>query len=167
MFNTNLTYRIVNSEVIPGRILKSFIHNGNYYIVDIRIYKDGIIDCWELVDIEGFKQKVQIGWVVTQLPEGARVGFSLSNIFFTAVNVKSRVEEGEFNKEVEDELRDLNGEPTSLDICRALWEQYKVEPSEIAKEQLSQAYEAVPKHMRQFLGSMDDKDSEIRKILGR
>jgi hypothetical protein len=47
--------RIENGAEIPGTWLNAFIHNGNYYLTEIRIYKDGKIDCWGLVDLDEFK----------------------------------------------------------------------------------------------------------------
>jgi len=161
----NPTNRIADGKQIPGTLVKAFIHNFHYYLTDIKVYQDGMIDCWELVDIETFKERVRQGWVVTHLPEGARVGISSSNIYFTATNVQSNVDEQELVKEVEDEIQDLNGEPTSFDLCWAALEAYRSEKSPEAKEKLRQAYIAVPKHLRMYLGDMDAKDSELRSIL--
>src|SRR5690349_4192849 len=59
--------------LIPGTLLEAFIHNGDYHLTPIKVYQDGMIDCWELVDFETFRQKVAQGWVVTRVPAGARV----------------------------------------------------------------------------------------------
>ncbi|MEH2459587.1 MAG: hypothetical protein V7K34_20210 [Nostoc sp.] len=120
-----------------------------------------------MVDFDGFKEKVSKGWVRTHLPEGARVSMMVSGLNFTAHQVKSRVEEQEFVKEVEDEIRRLNGQLTIGEICRQALTQYKHELNEANKEYLRQAYDAVPKHCRIYLGDMDDKDLEYRSILYR
>ncbi len=45
-----------NGEIIEGTYLKAFIRNGDtYFLTEIKIYRDGIIDCWELVDFEGLR----------------------------------------------------------------------------------------------------------------
>ncbi|MEY9840704.1 hypothetical protein [Streptacidiphilus sp. EB103A] len=31
---------------------------------------DGLIDCWELIDLAEFEQKLHSGWVATSLEEG-------------------------------------------------------------------------------------------------
>lgn len=165
---SNMTYRIVNAVIIPGIFLQAFIKNGDYYFVtEIKVYKDGMIDCWGMVDFEGFKEKVKKGWVRTNLPEGTRVSMMVSGLNFTVHNVKSWVEEQEFVKEVEDEIRRLNGQPTTGELCRQALAQYKDEPNEANKQYLCQAYDTVPKHLRQYLGDMDSKDSEYRSILNR
>jgi hypothetical protein len=165
---SNTIYRIVDGVTIPGVFLQAFIKNGDhYYVTEIKVYKDGRIDCWGMVDFDGFKEKVSKGWVRTHLPEGARVSMMVSGLNFTAHQVKSRVEEQEFVKEVEDEIRRLNGQLTTGEICRQALTEYKHEPNEANKEYLRQAYDAVPKHCRIYLGDMDDKDSEYRSILNR
>jgi hypothetical protein len=48
---------------IPATLLHAFIHNGDrYYIAAIKVYQDGMIDCWGLLDFAGFRQKVAEGW---------------------------------------------------------------------------------------------------------
>jgi hypothetical protein len=158
------TSREVAGEIIPGTFLRAFIHNDFYYLTEIKIYKDGMIDCWDLVTFEEFKNKVAEGWIVTTLPEGARVS-TTPGIYFTASDVKSIIEEQEFIKQVADEIKELNGEPTSLQICQEALLHYKKENSEEAKNELRKCYLAVPKHMRRFLGDMGSKDSEYRSIL--
>lgn len=71
---SNKIYREVDGAYIPGTFLQAFIKNGkHHFVVEIKIYKDGVIDCWEKVDFDGFKACVRRGWVKTQLPDGARV----------------------------------------------------------------------------------------------
>ena len=158
-------YRMKDGEMIVGTSLLAFIHNMQFHVTEIKIYKDGLIDCWELVDFEQFKKKVRSGWVKTTPVEGARIGMGLGNLFFTATNVNSDVEPEEFIKEVEDELRKLNKRQTSRDICIATLKTYQDNPTSEHKEDLRLAYEDVPKHLRKFLGDMDSKDWEYKEIL--
>lgn len=165
----NRTYRQVDGVTIPGTFLQAFIKNGqHYFVAEIKIYRDGIIDThgFEHVDLEGFKLRVRTGWVRTTLPEGARVSMMLSSLNFDVSNVKAQVEEEEFIKEVEDEIRRLNAQPTSAQLCAEALENYKKNPTEFEKDKLRQAYETVPKHRRKFLGDMDSKDWEYKRILG-
>jgi hypothetical protein len=158
--------RRANGREIPGTYLRAFIHNGGmYFVTEIRIYQDGMIDCWELVDLEGFKQKVAQGWVVTQLPEDAHVSIS-SLVDFQATAVSNWIREADFIDEVADEIEALNGRPTTSDHCRAAFEHYIDDPSEPNRGELRDTYEAVPEHLRRYLlGDMDTKDSAIRAIL--
>jgi hypothetical protein len=72
------TYRMHEGKRIDGVFFLAFIHNGDYHLSPISIYQDGMIDCSELVDFEGFKEKVRSGWVVTRPPRWARVSVTSS-----------------------------------------------------------------------------------------
>lgn len=150
---------------IVGTYLTAFIHNGEYFLSEIKIYADAKVDCWGLVDLETFKQKVRSGWVVTQLPEGAHVNIS-SVASFVAREVHSFIDPEEFIKEVADEIEQLNGRPNSADICREAYKNFQQQQTEEAREELKVAYEAIPEHLRRYvLGDMDVKDFPIRMII--
>jgi len=68
----NRTYRTVDGERIDGSWRHVFIKNGNTnYLTDLKVYADGMIDCWGLVDLATFRQKVAAGWVATSYAQGA------------------------------------------------------------------------------------------------
>ncbi len=51
-------------------------------------------------------------------------------------------------------------------LCKViLTKSYLVEPTDFYKEELRKAYEAVPEHERCYLGDMDTRDSDFRRIL--
>ncbi len=45
------------------------IHNMNYFLTDLKVFADGLIECWEMVDLPLFKGKLDSGWVVTSIPD--------------------------------------------------------------------------------------------------
>jgi hypothetical protein len=163
-WNNRIIRKDGQKEVI-GTYLYAFIHNGDYFLSEIKIYADDKVDCWELLDFEIFKQKVRSGWVVTQLPENARV--SISGVAsFIACEVRSFVDPEEFIKEVADEIEELNGRPTAADICRTAYQAFQQRQSEDARAKLKLAYEGIPGHLRRYvLRDMDAKDFPIRKII--
>ncbi len=156
--------RIEDGVEIPGRSTSAFIHNDKYYLTEIKVYKDGMIDCWGLVNLEEFKQKIAQGWVVTTLPNNREVTVSLL-VSFKATEVRAWVKEEEFIKEVVDEIEKINGRLTSIDKCLKAFQQFQDEQSEEARQLLKEMYEAVPEHLRIFLGDMDVKDIPIRMII--
>lgn len=153
------------SKRIAGYLLPVFIKNGPHHLTNLKVYQDGMVDCWELVSFDRFKQRVEDGWVVTSLPEGAEIfAFPLGS--FVATQVKSFVREAELVKEVADAIDKLNGRPTSARRCHEAYEGYTAAPSDEARERLRAAYEAMPAHNRRYvLGDMDRKDSPIREII--
>ena len=147
-FGHNKISRECDGETIEGITLRAFIHNGEtYHLTEISIYRDGMIDCWELVDFDGFKKKVSDGWVVTTIPEGAEVSiYGLS--LFQAARVNSFMREGEFIKEVADEIARMNNQPTTIAKCLAAYKQFRRKGTEETKANLKQAYEDIPEHKR-------------------
>jgi hypothetical protein len=62
---------IKRTKTLEGTVIPGVIHNGHYFYVNIEIYEDGMINCWELVDLNGLREKIRQGWLVTDLPKGA------------------------------------------------------------------------------------------------
>ncbi len=163
---TQKVYREAKGKQVAGVSFTAFIKNGGiFFLTNIKVYKDGMIDCWEQVDFEEFKKKVRKGWVVTNLPENADVHVSdLCQI--KATDVTNFVDPEEFIKDVADALNALNGYPTSSETCLSAYRNYVAQRTEAARNQLKEAYEAVPEHNRRFiLGDQDVKDFPIRMII--
>ena len=150
-----------NGEIIRGKGLSAFIHNGDYYQTIIRVFEDGMIDCWEWVNFEEFKTKVAEGWVVTQVPKGARI--SCHHLYYGNSTLEFYyIEFDEFVKEVEDTIAQLQGKQTVADTCVQAFAKFLTFPTKENKSSLREAYNAIPKHLRIYvLGDMDCKDSAI------
>jgi len=159
-------YREVEGIQIKGTCLHAFIHNcGRYHLADVEIYADGQIACWGWMDFEEFKKKVRSKWIVTQIPDGAPVSMEPQSMFI-ATDVRSFVEPEEFVKEVAEEIERLNSRPTAVEKCNKAYEDFSREPSELIRQDLKAAYEAIPKHLRRLsLGDMDTKDGPVRAII--
>ena len=161
----NKTYREEDDKLIIGVSLPVFIHNLNYHLTEIHVYEDGMIDCWELVDFNGFKEKIKSGWIKTQLPKGENVSaFPLGH--FEVNNFSPNRTEKELIKEVEDIINRFKGEKTSEEICLLKFETFKKNPNKETREDLHKAYEDVAEHNRRFLlGDMDVDDIPIRAVI--
>jgi hypothetical protein len=150
-----------NDNLIKGIGLPAFIHNGSYHQITIEVYEDGIIDCWDLVTLDGFKAKVAEGWVVTQVPKGEEI--SCHHLFYGTSQLKCYIEIDDFVKEVEDTLNRLQGKETSTEKCLQAFSRFLNEPNDINRKKLKSTYLAVPSHLRRYmLGDMDLKDAPIR-----
>lgn len=53
---------------LQGFSVPAIIHNGGYYFVDLSVYENGRVECWQFEDFEHFKNDVQNGWVTSQIP---------------------------------------------------------------------------------------------------
>lgn len=149
-----------NGEIIRGQGLSAFIHNVSYHETIIGVFEDGNIDCWGLVDFEEFKTKVAEGWVVTEVPKGARI--SCHHLYYGNSTLEFYIEIDEFVKEVEDTINQLQGKQTVAKTCVQAFTRFLTLPTPENKSSLREAYDAIPKHLRIYvLGDMDFKDSAI------
>lgn len=303
----NLT-TITRTETYEGFSIPGIIHNMQYHFTDLQVYRDGLVYCWDMVDLKIFKEKLKTGWVVTRIPDGERISlFSLGNwtidkgtwdfnisdsyydhIFslvkvlnpelenlynchgttvkvingvnvstFSSPNPVPYYEKGEskifpdrikgkhlyifyraddnklylgqlsifrdgqieianipkkirfnvndleelINKktlltdlplkervtilglgsfeivsgsgvdikdkyaELLDVYEELKSGKNSIERCREVFDEYKSNPTDELKEKLKAAYEKVPRHQRMFVGNMDNKDYEVKKII--
>ena len=118
----------------------------------------------QLLDIEGLRDLLEREYVMTVLPEGQDV-YVPEVTSFQATNVVNAVSEEEFLRETADIIRELNGQPTTLDRCRDAWNAYLNDKSPENLETLKAAYESVPEHNRTWLGDFDTKDFPIRQAI--
>ena len=69
---------ISRTQIIDGFTIPAIIRNGQYFFIDLEIYKDGLVNCWEMVDLPLFKGKLNEKWVVTSIPDREHISiFSL------------------------------------------------------------------------------------------
>lgn len=160
------TYRIEDgNKLVKGIGLPAFIHNGTYFNTIIKVYEDGMIDCWELVDFEEFTKKVQDGWIVTEVPEGERISrhHSFDGI---ATGFEFFVTKEDFILEVKGTINRLQGKDTSSARTYKAFTAFLKEPSEEHRVLVEEEYSKVPKHLRVYiLGDMDYKDYPIISVI--
>lgn len=159
------TWRNVDGERIEGTWRHAFIRNGrDYYLTDLFIYADGMVDCWGLVTLEEFAGKLASGWVATNLEEEALASaHHLASWRFAEPQMWMTPER--LLGEVRDEIDQLNGRPDSTQRCLAAVEVFRREPTEENRAAVRELYEAIPEHLRRYaLGDMDRKDMPLRVL---
>ncbi|MFC5044677.1 hypothetical protein ACFSTE_22515 [Aquimarina hainanensis] len=301
-FNLPSTYR---TKVIEGVSIPGIIRNGTHFFVDLEVYEDGRVECWNFEDFEHFKKDVKRGWVAVNIPNGEEISIhslgswtvsdgswnynkdsfidyvwsivkhlnpKLDNIYSysekkvngvtigesgkgkiykekkknpndpfpekikgTGINLFFKDEKGEYHLvrfdvydqesiwvnrfeepfeisltqfeqmileekiltelpistqvnifglgffkikeerysakisekllEVKDTIRVLNGEPSTIELCREIYQKYMGNPTVRLKEELKEAYENIPEHERMYVGDMDVKDTAVRMII--
>lgn len=163
----NRTFRTLDDgERIDGTWRPIFINNGgHYFLTDLKIYADGLIDCWGLVNLDEFREKVRRGWVATRLPEnGQASAHHLGSWQFKNPTV---IDSELLIKEVEDTIAELQGIATSSTRCLAALDAFAANPSEESRLHLKEAYLAIPVHLRMYvLGDQDMADWPIRVLVG-
>ncbi|MGW4378763.1 NADAR family protein [Kitasatospora sp. NPDC004531] len=166
MIGNRITHRVADGVRIPGTWRHAFICNGGqYFLTDLFIYADGLIDCWGLVTVEEFEEKLRSGWVATGFPEGAEASaHELADWRFG--EPESWITPELLVAEVLDAIDQLNGRPDSTGRCLAAVEVFLADRTEENRAAARAAFLAVPESQRRFaLGDMDRKDRPLRILV--
>lgn len=158
---------MVEGDRVEGTWRPIFIRNGDYHLTDLFIYADGAIYCWEWVDLDGLRRKIEQGWVATRLePDGRASVHHLATWRFADPQLWISAEE--LIGEVADEIDRLRGQPDSTDRCMQALNSYLRSRTEDDRLVLREAYEAIPGHLRTYaLGDMDYGDAPLRMLAAR
>lgn len=165
MIGRRITYRTADGVRIPGTWRPAFIRNGRYFLTDLFIYADGLIDCWGLVTIEEFEEKLRSGWVATTLPDGAQASVhGLANWKFN--EPRSRLTPELLIAEVRDTIDQLNGRSDSTGRCVAAVDTFLADRTDENRAAARVAFLAIPTSRRRYaLGDMDSKDWPLRVLV--
>lgn len=166
MSKWNRTSREVDGENVIGSWRHAFINNGgSYYLTDLIVYADGLIDCWGLVTLDEFRDKLRTGWVATTFTDGANAS-AHEVASWTFTSVRSWVNADELYAEVVGEIDALNGRLDASGICVEALEGYLADQTEANRRRLETAYGNIPKHRRPYvLGDQDAKDWPLRVLV--
>ncbi|MCG7406566.1 hypothetical protein MH117_03985 [Paenibacillus sp. ACRRX] len=62
--------KIRRTKEVEGVTVPGIIHNGgHYFYINVDVYEDGMSNCWELVDLNGLKEKLSSNWLNPSIPE--------------------------------------------------------------------------------------------------
>lgn len=93
-----------------------FIHNGLYFFDNLQVYADGLVSCWEMVDLPLFREKLQSGWVVSSVPDGEQLSVHELGSWTIERGRWTLDAEGLYNR-VHDLIRELNPRMENLHDC--------------------------------------------------
>ncbi|MFF8828148.1 NADAR domain-containing protein [Streptomyces sp. NPDC015131] len=166
MIGNRITHRTADGVRVPGTWRHAFICNGgSYFLTDLFIYADGLIDCWDLVTLDEFEKKLRSGWVATSLPDGGMASaHRLASWTFDGPQTWLTPEL--LLAEVRDTVDELNGRPDSTDRCLAAVDVFLAERTEENRSAARAAYLAIPETVRHYaLGDMDRKDRPLQALV--
>jgi hypothetical protein len=76
--------RVYRQQVLEGFSIPALIHNGSYFFVDLDVYENGRVQCWNFEDFASFQRDVHRGWVVLSIPDGQAISIhGLGNWYIT------------------------------------------------------------------------------------
>ena len=67
------TFRIVDDQRIEGRIFHAIRLNHKYFFVKVKVYADGVIECWEHFDQTSFSTYLESGKILLDIPNDTRI----------------------------------------------------------------------------------------------
>lgn len=65
--------KISRQKTVEGTRVPGIIKNFQYFYINVDVYEDGMVNCWELVDLDGLKEKLSINWLLPQVPVGENI----------------------------------------------------------------------------------------------
>lgn len=65
--------KVYRKQIIEGFSVPAIIHNMDYFFVDLDVYENGRVYCWNFEDFENFKKDIQRGWVVLNIPDNKEI----------------------------------------------------------------------------------------------
>ena len=111
----NLT-QIVRTKLIRGYAFSGIIHNGSFFHTNLEVFSDGLIYCWEMVDLPMFRSKLGSGWVVTSVPDSEALHIhGIGNLRFSDAKWKHTPDS--LMQFIESVLKDLNPRLENLHDC--------------------------------------------------
>jgi len=167
--------KIAPNEPFPKKIKGARVNlffknkNNEYHLVRLDIYTQNSIVINRLakpfdIDLTQLEQMISDGEILTELPIGAEVQIlGLGKFKIYEEQYSSNISEKLL--EIKDMIRVLNGEPSIIELCREIYEEYINNPTETLKQKLKEAYESIPEHERMYVGDMDVKDTAVRMII--
>lgn len=154
-------------ELLKGDNAHIFLRkDGRLLLTELYCYEDetfsidGLDGFFELLDIEKmFKEKT----LATKPDSGEKI--TLGDLGIVEAEADLAVSPKNKLAELGNKSLRVQGKPDAHDAAINAYHAYLVEPNEFYKEKLRAAYEAVPEHERCYLGDMDTRDSDFRRIL--
>lgn len=119
--------KIRRTKVVEGTTIPGIINNGgHYFYIHVDVYEDGMVNCWELVDLNGLREKLKSGWLTPSMPTGETLSVhGLGNYTVQAATWNYEVD-GYYNA-VEHKVRALN--PTFENIYQVTTAQKQLRES--------------------------------------
>lgn len=159
----------IGYDLLDGDNAHIFLHkNGKLLLTEVYAYKDGTFSVdgldGEYLSFEDITRLFKDKTLRTAPENGETVSFgtlgeAVVEVVYKPVSPKQKL------AELENKSLRVQNKPDAHERCIKAYHAYLVEPTDFYKEELRKAYEAVPKHERCYLGDMDTRDGDFRRIL--
>lgn len=155
-------------ELLKGNNAHIFLRkDGKLLLTEIYCYKDGTFSIdgltEEFLEFSEIEQLFKEKMLTTKPREDEPI--SLGDLGTVIAEVSRVVSAKNKLAELSNKSLRVQGKPDAHENAINAYHAYLVEPTDFYKERLREAYEAVPEHERMYLGDMDTRDGDFRRIL--
>jgi len=159
----NKIYRESDGEKIYGEVFYGFVNNFNYYFTEITVFSDGMIRCWELMNLSEFKKKLNSGWIKINLPTDSEFHIHSLGTIKLSEFIPAKTNE-DFIKEIEDTIIELSGGKGRRTKCVELFKQYLLNDNKQNYLKLKKGFIDLPSHQKLLFEMVDYKDPLIEMM---
>ena len=156
-----ITYRNKDGILVKGVAFNIILNNRGYYLVDLIVYADGLIDCLGSIDIEKLKEHLDSGKLTRELPKESGLFIPYIGSVWTANALSPGYDNAQFLKIIGDTIKELNSEPDIKKQCIQRFKQYLIEPNDSNFENLKNDFLRIPENERALFEMVDHKDPLI------
>lgn len=105
---------IRRTKTVEGTSIPGIIQNGgSYFYINVDVYEDGMVNCWELTDLAGLSGKIQSGWLTPAAPAGEQLSIHGLGAY-TVESAKWTYNAESYYQHVKDTVTRLNPELTNI-----------------------------------------------------
>ncbi len=120
---------IYRKQRIEGVTIPAVIHNSSYFLIQLGVYEDGTVSCWEKTDLGDFISILKKGWVTPQVPDGKELSINGLGAF-RVESAKWQFDITGFNRHIEETVRSINPEMRNIYVTsqreRDKWDKARV-----------------------------------------
>lgn len=121
--------RVYRKQRIEGVTIPAIIHNGQYFWLNMAVYEDGTVSCWNKTDLCDVPYQLKRGWLTPLMPEGK--GLSVYGLcWLEIIKAEWKFNNDSYFEYVKETVRSLNPEMTNIyettEREKAKWKDYHV-----------------------------------------
>ena len=121
--------KVYRKQRIEGVTVPAVIHNGQYFWLNMAVYEDGTVSCWNKVDLSDVPRQLSRGWLTTYVPEGAILSvFELCSL--KIAKARWSFDNDSYYEFIQETVRSINPEMENIYKTtpreREKWEKYRV-----------------------------------------
>ena len=121
--------KVYRKQRIEGVTVPAVIHNGQYFWLNMAVYEDGTVSCWNKTDLCDVPYQLKRGWLTPFVPEGK--GLSVHSLcWLEIIKADWKFDNESYFKFIEDTVRSINPEMENIykttDREKAKWKDYHI-----------------------------------------